>query len=429
MIETTDRIPMALSKPGLQKTERLKLVILTLVACLGIFYLVPKVLSISFFHVGSPDYFDFQLIWHAGQVWASGQNPYDGAAFYGTSFGSSAPSSWFYPPYWYPLIVPFGLLSFHSALAVWKIANFLLLIVSTHLIARALADVTHQKYLPIFLSGICFISFMYATAVTVWSGQTSILVYFGLSALIFGLLKMRPAMMIVGLAFLALKPQFGVLAFVAVAALPGFRWVVFPAGAICLLGSFAIALTADYRASIEGFFLNLTRHSEHAANTPPHLTGAIHIADYFFQISNVTLITIVVFVSAVICIAILFRKFPLDNATEPKSADHGIAILGVFIAFSLFVIPFHYYDMVALTVLFMMIVATPLAGRWLIGLGLLLTYRPDFIWRAFGVANPEEILLSHLVSSGLVLIVVGAAWSLWAHAAANQFGQNQTVTR
>src|SRR6187399_3439488 len=97
MSETTDRIPMVSAKPDLQKTERVKLVVLTLVACLGILYLVPKVLSISILHVGSQDYFDFQLIWRAGQVWASGQNPY-------TSVGSVAPSTWFYPPYWYPLI-------------------------------------------------------------------------------------------------------------------------------------------------------------------------------------------------------------------------------------------------------------------------------------------------------------------------------------
>ena len=85
-----------------------------------------------------------------------------------------------------------------------------------------------------------------------------------------------------------------------------------------------------------------------------------------------------------------------------------IATLALFVAFSLFVIPFHYYDMVALTVLFMMIIVTPLAGRWLIGAGLLLAYRPDFIWRGLGVANPDEILLTPWVSAGLLLTVAGA---------------------
>ena len=157
--------------------------------------------------------------------------------------------------------------------------NFFLLIVSTHLVARVLADVTRNKYLPIFVGGIAFVSFMYATAVTAWSGQSSILVYFGLSALVFGLLKARTSMVIVGLVFLALKPQIGLLAFVAVAALRRYRWAVFPAGVVCLLGTAAVAFTADLLPSIEGFLINLTRHSQHAANTPPHLTGVIYILD------------------------------------------------------------------------------------------------------------------------------------------------------
>ena len=414
---------MDLSRHDVHKSERIKLAILALVACVGILYLAPKVLSVSIFNSGAQDYFDFQEIWVAGKIWASGQNPYAGIKN-GASSGSPGLSTWFYPPYWYPLIVPFGLLPFQSALTIWKVINFSLLIVSTHLIARALADVTHQKYLPVFLAGICFLSFMYATAVTVWSGQTSILVYFGLSALLYGLLKLRWSMVIVGLVFLALKPQFGLLAFVAVAAIPYFRWAVLPAGAICILASFAIAITADYRASIEGFIANLARHSEHAANTPPHLTGAIHILDYVYPISNAPLITLVIFASAVICIAILFHNLMPDKAAEPGATVHMIATLALFVAFSLFVIPFHYYDMVALTVLFMMIIVTPLAGRWLIGAGLLLAYRPDFFWRGLGVANPDEILLTPWVSAGLLLTVAGAVWSL-CHAS-SRFAGNKT---
>ena len=232
------------------------------------------------------------------------------------------------------------------------------------------------------------------------------------------------ALVIVGLVFLALKPQFGLLAFVAVAAIPYFRWAVLPAGAICILASFAIAITADYRASIEGFIANLARHSEHAANTPPHLTGAIHILDYVYPVSNAPLITLVIFASAVICIAILFHNLMPDKAAEPRATVHMIATLALFVAFSLFVIPFHYYDMVALTVLFMVIIVTPLAGRWLIGAGLLLAYRPDFFWRGLGVANPDEILLTPWVSAGLLLTVAGAVWSL-CHAS-SRFAGNKT---
>ena len=105
------------------------------------------------------------------------------------------------------------MMPFQAALTVWKILNFILLFISTHLLARALADMTGQKYLMLFFGGIAFVSFMYAAAVTVWSGQSSILVYFGLAAFTFGLLKERAPIVIVGLIFLALKPQIGLLAF------------------------------------------------------------------------------------------------------------------------------------------------------------------------------------------------------------------------
>jgi hypothetical protein len=404
---------VSLLKFDFQHRERTKLVVLTLFACFGILYLAPKILSI---HGGNSEgYFDFQLFWQAGKIWASGGNPYD-ATVIPTGEGSTraAVSTWFYPPYWYPLIVPFGLIRFQLALTIWKILNFFLLIVSTHLVARVLADVTRNKYLPIFVGGIAFVSFMYATAVTAWSGQSSILVYFGLSALVFGLLKARTSMVIVGLVFLALKPQIGLLAFVAVAALRRYRWAVFPAGVVCLLGTAAVAFTADLLPSIEGFLINLTRHSQHAANTPPHLTGVIHILDSLFSVPNASFVALVIFLAGIICTAVLFRNSPLNKTSQGADAEQSIATLVLFIAFSFFIIPFHYYDTVALVAIFMMIVAVPLEGRWVIALGLLLCYRPDFIWRASGVTKPEEIILSHLISPGLFVILIGAVWALWA---------------
>src|SRR6188474_1850330 len=59
---------MDLSRHDVQKGERIKLAILALVACLGILYLAPKVLSVSIFNTGAQDYFDFQEIWVPGRI-------------------------------------------------------------------------------------------------------------------------------------------------------------------------------------------------------------------------------------------------------------------------------------------------------------------------------------------------------------------------
>ena len=271
-----------------------------------------------------------------------------------------------------------------------------------------------RKYSTLFAAGIAFVSFMYATAVTAWSGQSSILVCFGLSALVYGLLKSRSQTVIIGLVFLALKPQIGLLAFVAIFALRRYRWTVIPAGMICLLSGAAVALTADLRGSVEGFLVNLTRHSEHSANTPPHLTGLIHLLDSVFSLPNASLVALVIYLAGILVVAALFYYSAFNSSNENDNVEQSVVTLLLFIAFSLFIIPFHYYDTLALVAVFMMIIAVPLGGRWLMGLGLLLCYRPDFIWHVFGVTNPEEIILSHLVSPGLFLILMGAVWALWA---------------
>jgi hypothetical protein len=418
-----DSIIVALSMPGFQGTrQQSQPVILALFACLGILYLVPKVLPVL--TIGPHDHFDFAYLWVAGKIWASGQNPYDGPLFakeYNIFYQVPPPSNrvlfspWFYPPYWYPLIVPFALLPFQIALSIWKVINFSLLIGATHLIARTLADVARQKYLPIFFAGLGFVCFMYATAVTAWSGQTSILVYFGLSAFIFGLLKARPRVLIIGLVFLALKPQFGIMAFAAVAALHRYRWTAIPAAAICFLCSTAIAITGDYRASVEGFLINLPRHSEHPGNTPPNLTGLIHILDYAFSNLNISLSELIAFLAAIICTVVVFYKSPLNKMPKVEDTEQTVAVLALFVAASFFFIPLHYYDMVALVALLMMIIAVPLAGRWLIVPGLLICFRPDYLLHAIGVATPPEFQLSHLMSAGLFLLFIGAVWSYLGH--------------
>ena len=413
MRKARGNIPVTLPKSDALRPERIKLLLLTIMACLGVLYLAPKILSIL--HAGSSDYFDFELFWRAGKSWVAGQNPYDGIPLPSSDNPArTTVSTWFYPPYWYPLITPFGLLPFPAALTTWKILNFFLLILSTHLLARTLADVTSKKYLMLFTAGTAFISFMYATAVTAWSGQSSILVYFGMAALIFGLLKARMSMVIVGLIFLALKPQIGFLAFVAVASLRRYRWAVLPAGLVCLFSAAAVVITANLRESITGFLTNLTRHSEHSANTPPHLTGAIHILDALIPLPNASIVALGIFFAGVAGTAIIFHVSPFNAQDTSTDAKTSIATLILFMALSLFIVPLHHYDMVALAAVFMMTIAAPLDGRWLIGFGLFLCYRPDFIWRALGVRNPEEIILSHLISPGLLLILIGAAWSWWS---------------
>jgi hypothetical protein len=380
---------------------------------LGFLYLASKALPIL--NNGPQEHFDFRMFWLAGQVWGAGHNPYDVASYpddYFEAFNRARVPFWFYPPYWYPLLVPLGHLPFQTALDIWKIVNCTLLIGGTYLLARALADVARQKTLPIFLAGIGFVCLLEATADTIWSGQSSVLVYFGFAAIVFGLLQARSFPLIVGLIFLALKPQVGIVAFAAIAGLRHQRWTILPAGAICLLATIPIVITGDYRGSVEGFVATLTHHSGLSANAPAHMTGLVHITDFITSVTNIPITTQL---GIPVAILVAFVLFYYSSFSKSEPAQFRVATLALFVASTLFFIPLHYYDLVSLAVLFMTIFVMPLPGWRLIALGLVVCFRPGVVWRVFDSKNVETQLFfySRLASIALFVAVAGALWATY----------------
>jgi len=404
---------------------QIQLIILIVFASLGFLYLATKVPVPS--NIQPEDYFDFQAFWLVGKIWASGQNPYDLELFqklFSETFHRSAGQlMWVYPPYWFPLIVPFALLPFKIAFSIWKVLNLALLIGATHLIARALADVTRQRYISIFLVGIGFGCLMRATPMTIWGGQTSILVYFGLSAIVFGLLKERAALVIIGLVFLALKPHIGIIAFAAVAALDRYRWTIVPAAGVCLVASTPILVAGGYLASVRGFLSNVALQSKSVSLGSDLTTGLIRISDFLPYTSNTFLIGLTIIFSAIVLAFLVFYNSSLNSAREDWDRQHQIASFVLFIAIVLLFTPLHSYDIVSLAAIWMMVMSVPLAGRWPITIGLLICLRPENLLgiligpeaeRAAGGSVTEKIAfpISYLVSVGLCLVFVGALWSV-----------------
>jgi len=376
---------------------------LGMVALLGLVYLAPKGISIS--GVGG---MDFRDIWVAGQIWAAGEDPYGSsfAAEYLAAFGYDRGEIWLYPPYWYPIAAPLGLFSFSVANSVWKAINFLLLIGGIHLTARALADDTRVEYITLFFAGINFACFLRATSLALSIGQTSILVFFGFSIMIYGILKGRSFALIVGLLFLSLKPQIGVVAFAAVVALRQHRWVILPCVAICFLATIPIAAFGNYRASIEGFLANLPQQQTLGGNTPAHLPGLGNILGYVFP-NFAGFSSLILLVSAAVAISFVIGRFLTD-----KNLQCQISSLVVILVSALFLIPVHVYDLVSLTVILMLIVAWPLSGRWLMAIGLMLCLRPDVPLRVSNIEAQDLVFAEiRLLSGGLLLVFVGAFWS------------------
>jgi hypothetical protein len=402
--------------------------ILVIIALSGLAYLLPKIIPI---HGELPSSgLDFRLIWVAGRLWAVGGDPY-GPLFlthYQDAFGPKPDIQfWVYPPYWYPIAVPLSFLPFAVSNILWKVFNLSLLIGATHLIARALANISGAKYWSIFLGGFGFACLMQATATTLFIGQTSILVYFGIALTFFGLLKSRPSFVTIGLVFLALKPHMGIVAFAAIAALPRYRLAMVSAAGICFLGTLPIAAIGDYRAAIEGFLSRMLEYSQMRATAPPEMTGLLQIADHFsIPISREVLIG-----SAIISAFVNFRLSPLNNSPTAEGAMSAVARLALLLAIMLFLIPLQPYNHVALACLLMMIMAFPLSGRWLIGLGLAMCLRPGNVSTAIGLSNPSSIYFpeSFFMSLGLGAVFLGTIWAVIMSATQTNASSRTTDTK
>ena len=385
--------------------------ILAVVAILGVVYATSKGISVS-----GEGGLDFHLIWVAGKTWAAGANPY-GPAFltqYYEYFHVTMPGAyWVYPPYWYPIAVSLSYWSFPIANSIWKTVNLALLIAATHLIARATADVTRAKYAPIFFIGIAYACFMQATAVVLFNGQTSIVFYFGLAAVFYGILRNRPLFVVIGLVFLALKPQIGAVVFAAVFMLRQFRWTVLVAAGLCLIATIPMVVGTDYRASLEGLFTNLTRYSAFPANTPANLTGLTNIISFVASPSVAVHAMLFLFAAAIVCATAIFYFWPIDAWAQVDRVRIQLASLVLLVASTLFLLPLHTYDIVSLAAVITMISATSLAGRWLILSGLIVCLRPSSLFNLLGMTNSAGLDFpeSGLVSLGLLLIFAGAVWA------------------
>ncbi len=306
------------------------------------------------------------------------------------------------------------------AAALWKAIDLVLLVAATHLVARALADISERSYAGIFAIGLGVVCFMQAVAVTIFNGQTSIIVYFGLSALIYGLLKRREHWVSVGLICLALKPQIGIVAFAAIAALPRYRWATLFAGGVCILAMVPIMITGDLRGVIHGFFQNIAEYSgRETANNPFNGIGLRHLLIYVYS-SPASRAALIVLSSVTAFVIFYFSTF--NDAPKKENVNVEISSLALFIAALFFITPLQSYDVVALVILLMMIWTFRLPGRWIVAVGLALCIRAGNLSAVSGIANPEshQFPESLLVSLSLCIILSGALWAVLADTAARK---------
>jgi hypothetical protein len=349
------------------------------------------------------DGFDFRLIWIAGKLWASGQDPY-GQAFsseYFNAFGP-VPDMHFllYPPYWAFIAAPLSFLSFETACLLWRLFNFALLLLATTLTARVIAGKHAAHFWPVLLVGLGYVTVMQTTASAFWLGQTSVLLYFGFAAIMYGFSTRSRWAFAAGLVAVALKPNVGALVFLVVAILmPEWRRAL----ALTAFVLVALAMPVVVHApsdTLSELLANLGRYygsylpenappdivlsgwvrlrggdyAQLVANAPENMVGLFHFTD---SLPN-GLTANVLIVAAAVASIVVFR---LAGTTELKFACLVMVVL-------LFV-PLHGYDMVMLGIPAMVLWSRGMADprTWPALAGLLICLRPSIIDQMLHIKN------------------------------------------
>lgn len=398
---------------------------LSLFAAAGLVYCVYRILF------APPDAysgFDFHQIWIAGKVWASGQDPY-GPAFaaeYGRAFGR-VPEIHFllYPPYWAPIAAPLSLLPFGAALIAWRLVNLALLLLATVLAAKAIAGRDASRFWSVVLAGAGYATLMHATAMTLWIGQTSVLLYAGFAAIMYGAAMQSGWAVAAGLVAVALKPNAGAIVFVAVfAAMPEWRRTVIVA-ALVLVALAAPAMIHAPVDTVSEFLGNLGRYYGWPANTPYEAVATEWVrprGDLVQLIANAPenmvglfhftegmpsrLAANVLMAGGVIASLVLFR--------QKLSAD--LKFVGLVLIVLLFV-PLHGYDIVVVTIPAMFVWSRGLTDPYMLAawMGLPICMRAKNIGDALHFQNflpdsgPATVGLLLIAVSVTVLIVSSIA--------------------
>ena len=327
---------------------------------LGIVYRLYKALSRA-----PEDSVVFPYVWLAGHMWSNGQNPYSvlfkqmGAEI----FPKYSPTFWFYPPNWFFPSSLVALFDTNTGSIIWQAANVILLIISCAVVALAfkkiiqiegfkktISDLSLTKVDP-FLLIFVFVAFYMIlsnpTALTLGLGQTSIIIFLGLSILMYGLISEKKWLPVIGLTILMLKPQVGLIFSFALIMEPSFRHIVIKAAVatiIMCLPAFFFTTIPEMAAYYAAHFA--AEYKTYVYNRADLMTGINNFTYSFFTKELGSALTLFFALIVTIVGMVTLTKVKNGEETELKNTQHKIAVLSFALAICMFVMPLHTYDLV-----------------------------------------------------------------------------------
>lgn len=359
---------------------------------LALFLAAVAYLVLKTWQISAHAAFDFKYFWLAGEAWLRGINPY-GPEYH--ELGKRlithdyVPYMWVYPPNWFLPSVAATVVGVDAAGVLFNAVNVVLVVAASALLTAgasplrlgwtprhpALDAVRQRLEAPwnVFFLHLFAISVLQATALTLSVGQNSIVAYFGISLLIYGLAREREWTGALGLAIALLKPQLALVVFFALLFRRAHRRIAAKAVAISVAASLPAFVVSPSTAF--DLLTNITRYDAvTSANWPQSTTGPRNLIwDIFhFDPGNMPLMA-----AAILLMAALYLAFG-----RAKAASSGVALTVLASAVTVAIAPLHVYDLVLVGVLLL-----PLAQ----GPGLVMAtgaLGAALLWRAGDLAVP-----------------------------------------
>ena len=394
----------------------------------GIIAIIAGLLALrAFYHLLAGVYyfrgdagFDFRYFWVAGRMWADGRNPY-GSDYLGTASKLIAdghiPEVWAYPPNWWPISSALGLLEIVRANLLWSLTGVALCFASSFLIASAFRWAHQSTSHPVrdLLVGagaalplIHFFgtSALEATSLTLAIGQTSLLIYFGIAALLYGIARGSRLICAIALSIIFLKPHIG-LPFAALFLVYNSwsRQALVLAAAVSVIMA-APALWIDPLSPI-GMLRNMARYDGIVPATLPQATTGLRLVIWeVFGFDLGGLGSGIIAALAAALVPMLFRRFHTGDDEQRILWWCTTATVATTIALA----PLHYYDFVIAASLMPAVLVSPIRYSIVAILSTALILRADTLGKLTGLYDHSVGIFegAPIATAGGFLLLIAA---------------------
>ena len=248
---------------------------------------------------------------------------------------------------------------------IWRIFNTLSIITSTLILNSALKRLNINLSLSYLILYTGTVAFMQATIIALSTGQTSIVMYLGVSLVVYAAIAGRKITLAIGFALILLKPQIGVPLMVAFLPFKKHHLSIFYASILTFLFALPGMLSIGPITTVTSFLNGLSHHSEFVTNIGSNSTG---LRNFIYTFLDFDISSNVATFAAVAIAAGTGYYFSRQIKTTPKhliSKTQSLFFMSA-IAGVCFFAPLHEYDLIILAPVLLLATTESLRFQYLI---------------------------------------------------------------